>query len=82
MHADCYKAHQLGERKSETLKSDSTYNPQFEHANPSLLSVLAKHNRATDLFLMQVKCYFSSGISFYVMKTIICHLIESQKELF
>ncbi|TKC49486.1 hypothetical protein EI555_020975 [Monodon monoceros] len=64
------------------IKPTNLEKEKFEYANPSLLSVLTKHNKATDQFLKQVKCYFSSGISFYVMKTIICHLIESQKELF
>ena len=72
----------LEKEKVRFFKSDYTYNPQFEYANPSLPSVLAKHSNATDRFLKQVKCYFSSGISFYVMKAIRCHRIESQKKLF
>lgn len=69
----------LEKEKLRFFKSDYTYNPQFEYANPSLPSVLAKHSNASDRFLKQVKCYFGGVISLYVVKTIICHLIESQK---
>lgn len=69
----------LEKEKLRFFKSDYTYNPQFEYANPSLPSVLAKHSNASDRFLKQVKCYLGCVISLYVVKTIICHLIESQK---
>ncbi|XP_021565468.1 uncharacterized protein KIAA0895-like [Carlito syrichta] len=54
----------LEKEKLRFFKSDYTYNPQFEYANPALPSVLAKHSNASDRFLKQVKCHFSSGISF------------------
>ena len=53
----------LEKEKVRFFKSDYTYNPQFEYANPSLPSVLAKHSHVSDRFLKQVKCYFHSGIS-------------------
>ncbi|MBV98729.1 hypothetical protein ESR_40221, partial [Eschrichtius robustus] len=43
----------LEKEKVRFFKSDYTYNPQFEYANPSLPSVLAKHSNATDRFLKQ-----------------------------
>lgn len=54
----------LEKEKLRFFKSDYTYNPQFEYANPSLPSVLAKHSNASDRFLKQVKHYFGSGLSF------------------
>ena len=69
----------LEKEKLRFFKSDYTYNPQFEYANPSLPGVLAKHSNASDRFLKQVKCYLGCAISLYVVETVICHLIESQK---
>ncbi|KAI4584898.1 hypothetical protein MJG53_006432 [Ovis ammon polii x Ovis aries] len=43
----------LEKEKLRFFKSDYTYNPQFEYANPSLPSVLAKHSSASDRFLKQ-----------------------------
>ncbi|XP_046952909.1 putative tyrosine carboxypeptidase MATCAP2 [Lynx rufus] len=43
----------LEKEKLRFFKSDYTYNPQFEYANPSLPSVLAKHSNASDRFLKQ-----------------------------
>ncbi|XP_028345693.1 putative tyrosine carboxypeptidase MATCAP2 isoform X5 [Physeter macrocephalus] len=43
----------LEKEKVRFFKSDYTYNPQFEYANPSLPGVLAKHSNATDRFLKQ-----------------------------
>ncbi|XP_012576212.1 PREDICTED: uncharacterized protein KIAA0895-like [Condylura cristata] len=45
----------LEKEKLRFFKSDYTYNPQFEYANPSLPSVLAKHSNASNRFLKQVK---------------------------
>lgn len=53
----------LEKEKLRFFKSDYTYNPQFEYANPSLPGVLAKHSHASDRFLKQVKCRFPSGSS-------------------
>ncbi|XP_025896613.1 uncharacterized protein KIAA0895 homolog, partial [Nothoprocta perdicaria] len=39
--------------KVKFFKSDFTYNPQFEYANPALPNVLAKHSQASDRFLKQ-----------------------------
>ncbi|XP_068008844.1 putative tyrosine carboxypeptidase MATCAP2 isoform X1 [Melanerpes formicivorus] len=39
--------------KEKFFKSDFTYNPQFEYANPALPNVLAKHSHASDRFLKQ-----------------------------
>ncbi|XP_054240963.1 putative tyrosine carboxypeptidase MATCAP2 [Indicator indicator] len=41
------------EEKVKFFKSDFTYNPQFEYANPALPNVLAKHSHASDRFLKQ-----------------------------
>ncbi|XP_058384232.1 putative tyrosine carboxypeptidase MATCAP2 isoform X4 [Diceros bicornis minor] len=46
----------LEKEKLRFFKSDYTYNPQFEYANPSLPSVLAKHSNASDRFLKQGSC--------------------------
>uniref|UniRef100_A0A8C8ZLW8 Microtubule associated tyrosine carboxypeptidase 2 n=1 Tax=Prolemur simus TaxID=1328070 RepID=A0A8C8ZLW8_PROSS len=43
----------LEKEKLRFFKSDYTYNPQFEYANPALPSVLAKHSNASDRFLKQ-----------------------------
>ncbi|KAM7121545.1 putative tyrosine carboxypeptidase MATCAP2 isoform 1-T1 [Molossus nigricans] len=43
----------LEKEKLRFFKSDYTYNPQFEYANPSLPSVLAKHSNVSDRFLKQ-----------------------------
>nr|KAF6418618.1 hypothetical protein HJG63_007208 [Rousettus aegyptiacus] len=43
----------LEKEKLRFFKSDYTYNPQFEYANPSLPGVLAKHSSASDRFLKQ-----------------------------
>lgn len=53
----------LEKEKLRFFKSDYTYNPQFEYANPSLPGVLAKHSTASDRFLKQVKCHFCSSSS-------------------
>uniref|UniRef100_A0A2K6PSV7 Microtubule associated tyrosine carboxypeptidase 2 n=1 Tax=Rhinopithecus roxellana TaxID=61622 RepID=A0A2K6PSV7_RHIRO len=59
----------LEKEKLRFFKSDYTYNPQFEYANPALPSALAKHSHASDRFLKQVKCRFNSGSSFiYILK--------------
>ncbi|KAJ8783126.1 hypothetical protein J1605_009734 [Eschrichtius robustus] len=52
----------LEKEKVRFFKSDYTYNPQFEYANPSLPSVLAKHSNATDRFLKQerVQCFLGA----------------------
>ncbi|XP_064236523.1 putative tyrosine carboxypeptidase MATCAP2 isoform X1 [Aotus nancymaae] len=43
----------LEKEKLRFFKSDYTYNPQFEYANPALPSVLTKHSHASDRFLKQ-----------------------------
>ncbi|XP_075822635.1 putative tyrosine carboxypeptidase MATCAP2 isoform X1 [Microtus pennsylvanicus] len=43
----------LEKEKLRFFKSDYTYNPQFEYANPALPGVLAKHSNASDRFLKQ-----------------------------
>ncbi|XP_016077726.1 PREDICTED: uncharacterized protein KIAA0895 homolog [Miniopterus natalensis] len=43
----------LEKEKLRFFKSDYTYNPQFEYANPSLPSVLAKHCNVSGRFLKQ-----------------------------
>ncbi|XP_040820704.1 uncharacterized protein KIAA0895 homolog isoform X2 [Ochotona curzoniae] len=43
----------LEKEKLRFFRSDYTYNPQFEYANPALPSVLAKHSHASDRFLRQ-----------------------------
>ncbi|XP_051052818.1 putative tyrosine carboxypeptidase MATCAP2 isoform X2 [Phodopus roborovskii] len=43
----------LEKEKLRFFKSDYTYNPQFEYANPALPAVLAKHSNASDRFLKQ-----------------------------
>lgn len=48
------KPSNVEKEKMKFFKSDFTYNPQFEYANPALPSVLAKHSHASDRFLKQV----------------------------
>ncbi|XP_053569024.1 putative tyrosine carboxypeptidase MATCAP2 [Bombina bombina] len=43
----------LDKEKNKFFKSEFTYNPQFEYANPLQPSVLAKHSLASDRFLKQ-----------------------------
>ncbi|XP_007647729.1 uncharacterized protein KIAA0895 homolog isoform X2 [Cricetulus griseus] len=43
----------LEKEKLRFFKSDYTYNPQFEYANPALPGVLAKYSNASDRFLKQ-----------------------------
>ncbi|XP_021028833.1 uncharacterized protein KIAA0895 homolog isoform X4 [Mus caroli] len=43
----------LEKEKLRFFKSDYTYNPQFEYANPTLPGALAKHSNASDRFLKQ-----------------------------
>ncbi|XP_004708210.2 uncharacterized protein KIAA0895 homolog [Echinops telfairi] len=43
----------LEKEKVRFFKSDYTYNPQFEYANPALPSMLTKHSQASDRFLQQ-----------------------------
>ncbi|KAL8165616.1 UNVERIFIED_CONTAM: hypothetical protein K2H54_049384 [Gekko kuhli] len=40
--------------KSKFFKSDYSYNPQFEYANPAMSNVLAKYSQASGTFLKQV----------------------------
>ncbi|KAG3278137.1 hypothetical protein H1C71_005005 [Ictidomys tridecemlineatus] len=63
----------LEKEKLRFFKSDYTYNPQFEYANPALPSVLAKHSNASNRFLKQVKCQFSSSISFLFLNSVFEH---------
>lgn len=53
----------LEKEKLRFFKSDYTYNPQFEYANPTLPGVLAKHSNASNRFLKQVKYHFCSSSS-------------------
>uniref|UniRef100_A0A2K6GDJ6 Microtubule associated tyrosine carboxypeptidase 2 n=1 Tax=Propithecus coquereli TaxID=379532 RepID=A0A2K6GDJ6_PROCO len=62
----------LEKEKLRFFKSDYTYNPQFEYANPALPSVLAKHSNASDRFLKQVKYQYNGA------KTIMCDLIRKK----
>ncbi|XP_054427244.1 putative tyrosine carboxypeptidase MATCAP2 [Pteronotus mesoamericanus] len=43
----------LEKEKLRFFRSDYTYNPQFEYANPSLPGVLARHSHVSDRFLKQ-----------------------------
>ncbi|XP_051465523.1 putative tyrosine carboxypeptidase MATCAP2 isoform X3 [Apus apus] len=47
------KPSNVEKEKIKFFKSDFTYNPQFEYANPALPNVLAKHSHASDRFLKQ-----------------------------
>ncbi|XP_038248825.1 uncharacterized protein KIAA0895 homolog isoform X1 [Dermochelys coriacea] len=47
------KPSNVEKEKIKFFKSDFTYNPQFEYANPALPNVLAKHSQASDKFLKQ-----------------------------
>lgn len=52
------KPSNVEKEKMKFFKSDFTYNPQFEYANPALPNVLAKHSQASDRFLKQVQFFF------------------------
>uniref|UniRef100_A0A2K6TT36 Microtubule associated tyrosine carboxypeptidase 2 n=1 Tax=Saimiri boliviensis boliviensis TaxID=39432 RepID=A0A2K6TT36_SAIBB len=71
----------LEKEKLRFFKSDYTYNPQFEYANPALPSVLTKHSHASDRFLKQVKCHSNRGSSFLCAKTIIYDFISKKKKI-
>ncbi|MEE6511419.1 hypothetical protein FKM82_017911 [Ascaphus truei] len=47
------KPSNLEKEKIKFFKSEFTYNPQFEYANPAPPNVLAKHSHASDRFLKQ-----------------------------
>uniref|UniRef100_A0A8D0GV32 Microtubule associated tyrosine carboxypeptidase 2 n=1 Tax=Sphenodon punctatus TaxID=8508 RepID=A0A8D0GV32_SPHPU len=47
------KPSNVEKEKLKFFRSDFTYNPQFEYANPALPNVLAKHSQASDRFLKQ-----------------------------
>nr|KAF6338164.1 hypothetical protein mPipKuh1_007142 [Pipistrellus kuhlii] len=52
----------LDKEKLRFFKSDYTYDPQFEYANPSLPSVLAKHSNASDRFLKQIVVHLTEDL--------------------
>ncbi|XP_005549850.3 putative tyrosine carboxypeptidase MATCAP2 isoform X8 [Macaca fascicularis] len=52
----------LEKEKLRFFKSDYTYNPQFEYANPALPSVLAKHSHASDRFLKQIVVHLTEDL--------------------
>ncbi|XP_004385361.1 putative tyrosine carboxypeptidase MATCAP2 isoform X2 [Trichechus manatus latirostris] len=52
----------LEKEKFRFFKSDYTYNPQFEYANPALPSVLAKHSQASDRFLKQIVVHLTEDL--------------------
>ncbi|RXM99290.1 hypothetical protein EOD39_11820 [Acipenser ruthenus] len=47
------KPSNVEKEKAKFFKSEFTYNPQFEYANPASPPVLARHNSASDRFLRQ-----------------------------
>ncbi|KAI6051257.1 KIAA0895 [Marmota monax] len=52
----------LEKEKLRFFKSDYTYNPQFEYANPALPSVLAKHSNASNRFLKQIVVHLTEDL--------------------
>nr|XP_048302585.1 uncharacterized protein KIAA0895 homolog isoform X9 [Myodes glareolus] len=52
----------LEKEKLRFFKSDYTYNPQFEYANPALPGVLAKHSNASDRFLKQIVVHLTEDL--------------------
>ncbi|XP_037693011.1 uncharacterized protein KIAA0895 homolog isoform X2 [Choloepus didactylus] len=52
----------LEKEKLRFFKSDYAYNPQFEYANPTLPSVLAKHSHASDRFLKQIVVHLTEDL--------------------
>uniref|UniRef100_F7HRX3 Microtubule associated tyrosine carboxypeptidase 2 n=1 Tax=Callithrix jacchus TaxID=9483 RepID=F7HRX3_CALJA len=52
----------LEKEKLRFFKSDYTYNPQFEYANPALPSVLTKHSHASDRFLKQIVVHLTEDL--------------------
>ncbi|KAF6086078.1 KIAA0895 [Phyllostomus discolor] len=52
----------LEKEKLRFFKSDYTYNPQFEYANPALPSVLAKHSHVSDRFLKQIVVHLTEDL--------------------
>ncbi|XP_041040821.1 uncharacterized protein KIAA0895 isoform X5 [Carcharodon carcharias] len=47
------KPSNVEKEKVKFFKSEFTYNPQFEYANPALPNVLARHSIASEKFLLQ-----------------------------
>ncbi|XP_072365837.1 putative tyrosine carboxypeptidase MATCAP2 isoform X2 [Scyliorhinus torazame] len=47
------KPSNVEKEKIKFFKSEFTYNPQFEYANPALPNVLARHSIASEKFLLQ-----------------------------
>nr|XP_020038521.1 uncharacterized protein KIAA0895 homolog isoform X3 [Castor canadensis] len=52
----------LEKEKLRFFKSEYTYNPQFEYANPALPSMLAKHSNASDRFLKQIVVHLTEDL--------------------
>lgn len=61
------KPSNVEKEKMKFFKSDFTYNPQFEYANPALPNVLAKHSQASDRFLKQVQSHFFLLFSYFFL---------------
>ncbi|CAH2283070.1 Hypothetical predicted protein [Pelobates cultripes] len=59
------KPSNVEKEKMKFFKSQFTYNPQFEYANPALPSVLAKHSHASDRFLQQAINIMEKAIEKY-----------------
>ncbi|XP_074756901.1 putative tyrosine carboxypeptidase MATCAP2 isoform X3 [Athene noctua] len=56
------KPSNVEKEKMKFFKSDFTYNPQFEYANPALPNVLAKHSHASDRFLKQIVVHLTEDL--------------------
>ncbi|XP_025939531.1 putative tyrosine carboxypeptidase MATCAP2 isoform X2 [Apteryx mantelli] len=56
------KPSNVEKEKVKFFKSDFTYNPQFEYANPALPNVLAKHSQASDRFLKQIVVHLTEDL--------------------
>ncbi|XP_037063566.1 uncharacterized protein KIAA0895 homolog isoform X3 [Peromyscus leucopus] len=52
----------LEKEKLRFFKSDYTYNPQFEYANPTLPGVLARYSNASDRFLKQIVVHLTEDL--------------------
>lgn len=70
------KPSNVEKEKMKFFKSDFTYNPQFEYANPALPNVLAKHSQASDRFLKQVQLLFFPHFILFTISSALakCHL--------
>ncbi|XP_072365838.1 putative tyrosine carboxypeptidase MATCAP2 isoform X3 [Scyliorhinus torazame] len=65
------KPSNVEKEKIKFFKSEFTYNPQFEYANPALPNVLARHSIASEKFLLQIAVHLTDDLLSRASMTIV-----------